>query len=139
MFLVLRSKPCRENGKLVQIVKLNTVLVQCSIFSVKSKDTVSKCLRPGIVQAKDLWFCFRPLRFCCPLIRLICEKSEILQPHNVPVRSVYTTPLILQEDCMPRYLTVSQKIYDKAVYFNYLHSDLNIYPSSLSRYGIISF
>lgn len=71
---------------------------------------VSKCLWPGVMQAKDLWFYFYPLRSCCPLMRLICEKSEILQLHDVPVGSVCTTPLILQEDCMLRYVTVRKSV-----------------------------
>lgn len=37
MFSRLRSKPCRENWKLVWIVKLNAIFVQCSIFSGRAK------------------------------------------------------------------------------------------------------
>jgi len=48
--------------------------------------------------------------------------------------SVCTTALILQEEvCVPRDLTVNQKVYDKALYFNFLCSDL--YPSSSPSCG----
>lgn len=70
-----------------------------------------------------------------PLVRLIFERPEILQPHNVPVRSVCTTSLILQVDCMLRDFTVNQKAYDKALYFSFLC--FNLYPSLLPSCGVI--